>query len=286
MRPHAQDRHALPRHGFARRPGAALLLSLFLLPALARPLDAQWSPPLRSSDLIYGAVFFGSLAAVVPAESFEEGLSRRFPVRTGGVAGAFSDAGEVAGHLAVDYGLAGAAYLGGRLTGHRGLAALALHAGEAMLVADAIDGGFKVALGRRRPIAPLESDRFSPVAFDEAHQSFPSGHASRTFALAGTLALELGPRRPWIPYVAYPVAGLVGTSRVVGRDHWLTDVVAGAALGLFASRVTARLNGVERGDTTGRMSGEGRTAGRGARLSLGPAPGGGVDLDVTLPAPR
>ena len=62
------------------------------------------------------------------------------------------------------------------------------------------------------------------------------------FALAGTVDRLLGDDAPWVPWVAYPVAALTGASRVVGREHWVTDVVAGAAAGLFASEVVGRLH--------------------------------------------
>ena len=41
-----------------------------------------------------------------------------------------------------------------------------------------------------------------------------------------------------VPYLtAYGVAGLVGVSRIIDQQHWLTDVVTGAVVGTTAAHV-------------------------------------------------
>jgi len=64
---------------------------------------------------------------------------------------------------------------------------------------------------------------------DESNnKSFPSGHASASFAAAATMHKRYG----WkygIP--AYAVATFVGGARVAAHKHFVHDVVAGAALG-------------------------------------------------------
>jgi membrane-associated phospholipid phosphatase len=63
-------------------------------------------------------------------------------------------------------------------------------------------------------------------------QSFPSGHASSSFASAEFLRRRYGWK--W-GTPAYAFAALVGYSRVVSKMHWTHDVVAGAALGVASS---------------------------------------------------
>ncbi|MEW6568479.1 MAG: phosphatase PAP2 family protein [Chloroflexota bacterium] len=62
--------------------------------------------------------------------------------------------------------------------------------------------------------------------------SFPSGHAARAVLLA-ILVTAWGP--PWLAAVLIPWAPLVSLSRVAMGLHYLSDVLAGAALGLVAA---------------------------------------------------
>ena len=63
-----------------------------------------------------------------------------------------------------------------------------------------------------------------------ASTSFPSGHTTVIFAAATVYAEEYR-NIPWVPYVSYGVATLVGLSRITENKHWISDVFAGAALG-------------------------------------------------------
>jgi len=58
--------------------------------------------------------------------------------------------------------------------------------------------------------------------------SFPSGHASATFAFASVLERHLGARLAW-PTLA--LGAYVATSRLHDNKHYLSDVVFGSALG-------------------------------------------------------
>ncbi len=60
--------------------------------------------------------------------------------------------------------------------------------------------------------------------------SFPSGHATTAFALAMVLIIFW--RRYW-PFFIF-LATLIAASRVIITAHFLSDVVAGAYLGLFS----------------------------------------------------
>ena len=64
-------------------------------------------------------------------------------------------------------------------------------------------------------------------------RSFPSGHASASFALAASLD-ELYGNMIGLP--AYLIAAAVAAQRIHDNKHWLTDVIAGAALGTVIGR--------------------------------------------------
>src|SRR5205823_12283913 len=91
----------------------------------------------------------------------------------------------------------------------------------------------------------------NPLRFDiddqggtVASASFPSGHTTIAFALAGAGAEELTqqhvPGRRFITPALYATATGVGMARVYGRAHWASDVVAGAAIGMLTSRTLVR----------------------------------------------
>jgi len=196
----------------------------------------------RESDVAYGVVVFGSALLIEPLEGFERSVRSHTPGTPTGFDKAFVDAGTVAGHPFVNLGMALAAWGGGKLIGSRPVERAGLDGLETLIAADAVLEGGKVLLGRQRPYVSSDPDRFEPLNFHEANQSFPSGHAARAFALAAVAVGDF-PDQKWMPWVAYPAATAVAVSRVVGRDHWVTDVVSGAALGLLSTRVILRLNG-------------------------------------------
>jgi len=72
-------------------------------------------------------------------------------------------------------------------------------------------------------------------------RSFPSGHASSTFATAVVLQQHYG----WKVGVAgFAVATYTAASRVSAEKHWASDVVLGSFLGIASGRaVTIRLRG-------------------------------------------
>lgn len=109
---------------------------------------------------------------------------------------------------------------------------------RAVLVSGAITAVAKGTIGRARPFAaPGDPDEFSPGhGFTNASfASFPSGHTSAAFATATVLARELNLAHPgsrwWVTSLLFGGATFVGFSRIYQRQHWPSDVVAGAALG-------------------------------------------------------
>lgn len=66
------------------------------------------------------------------------------------------------------------------------------------------------------------------------YDSFPSGHSGKAFLGAELVRMEFG--NGW-GAAAYGIAGTTAFMRIWNDKHWLTDVVAGAALGILSAHV-------------------------------------------------
>ncbi len=89
----------------------------------------------------------------------------------------------------------------------------------------------KLAVDRARPSAEL-----GPASFGDnrrrSDSSFPSIHATLAWSVVTPYAKHYD--MPWL----YGVAALTNATRVMGRDHWFSDTVGGAALGyVVADRI-------------------------------------------------
>jgi hypothetical protein len=68
--------------------------------------------------------------------------------------------------------------------------------------------------------------------------SFPSAHTSSAFVAAEMLHQEFKDQSPWISIAGYTLASSVGALRIMNNRHWLSDVVAGAGIGMLSVRIT------------------------------------------------
>jgi membrane-associated phospholipid phosphatase len=94
----------------------------------------------------------------------------------------------------------------------------------------------KLAFGRVRPNETTDSGEW----FDGG-DSFPSLHAGAAFAI-GTVFAESGEDQyRWLRrVVGYGVAGYTTYARVDHNAHWMSDALAGAAIGYSTARFTMR----------------------------------------------
>jgi len=67
--------------------------------------------------------------------------------------------------------------------------------------------------------------------------SFPSGHTGLAFMGAEYLAQEYDAKSPWYGVFGYTVATGTGVFRMYNRDHWFSDVVAGAGFGILSTKL-------------------------------------------------
>ncbi len=72
--------------------------------------------------------------------------------------------------------------------------------------------------------------------------SFPSGHTATAFVGAEILHQEYKDVSPLLGISGYLVAAGTGYFRMYNNRHWLTDVVAGAGIGILSAKVAYKLH--------------------------------------------
>ena len=100
--------------------------------------------------------------------------------------------------------------------------------------ANLVSGCMKMLLGRARPEAFFANKvyTFSILSHNDAFLSFPSGHAATIGAICGAFVCFYP--RLWGPLLA--IASLLAFSRILAGAHYLSDIVAGVAVGLLTSQ--------------------------------------------------
>lgn len=258
--------------GRARVLGAAAMVGVLLLPSQlvaqgAWPSESsQGSRILSGTNILLASLVFAPLLLVEPLEGIDESLS---PSSTGSLS-AVRGVGRVFGDPFVGLGLTAGTALVGALTGHEDVKQIGIVALKALFAAELATGFLKVTVGRGRPDYTSDPDEFRPFTFNRDQFSYPSGHTAHAFSLATVLTRRFGPTNPWVPYTVYGFATATAVSRVLERRHWVTDVVAGAAIGTLAGRLV------------GVGPSEARDGGVARRAMVMPIVGDGVGIGVRV----
>lgn len=88
----------------------------------------------------------------------------------------------------------------------------------------------KFAVGRARPHMDQDPSATVPLNTSAKHQSFPSGHTSAAVANAVLLGLYFPRGR----FAFWILAAAMGAERMRVEAHFLSDIVAGAGIGVLA----------------------------------------------------
>ncbi len=75
-----------------------------------------------------------------------------------------------------------------------------------------------------------------------SNNSFPSGHTATAFAGAEFLWQEYKDKSIWYGVAGYAAATGTGIFRMYNNRHWLTDVAAGAGIGILSTKIAYWMN--------------------------------------------
>ncbi len=184
-------------------------------PAHLHPRDAIWLAPLA--------------AAVAISIHYDAATLQTVDRNDYGVR--FSNAYTHIGSPYVLLGASGAVYALGKLTHSerfRETGVLEIEAlADSLFVAEVL----KVATNRERPNTGTGAGRFWPEGAGlTLNGSFPSGHATASWAFAHVLVDET-PDHRWLHVGIYVLAAGVSVGRVTGRYHFPSDALVGSVIG-------------------------------------------------------
>jgi membrane-associated phospholipid phosphatase len=187
------------------------------MPGISRlfsPLGRDFRALASRRNLLLAGI---GLATSTGAHPFDGSLAQ---ARWGGAETAPMFApGKTVGAFAVQAGGALATYAVGRVAHNPNIATLGSEIFRAQVVAQLTAQAVKLSTNRTRP--------------DGTTLSFPSGHTAAGFATASVLQAKYGWKAA-IP--AYTVATWIAASRMQSKRHYLSDVIAGATIGIMAGR--------------------------------------------------
>ena len=194
-----------------------------------------WTSPLRlqSRDALWLLPFAGATAVAIhydPRAQQELGIDQS-RIDASNTISAF-------GSTYATIGAGGTVYLIGRLTHNDHLAETGRLGTEAVIDATLVAEALKLATNRERPDEGNGTGGFWPHGTRTFSDSFPSGHAIGSWALARVIAAEY-PNKP-TQIGVYAFATAISVSRVTSLKHFPSDALVGSVLGYLIGGYVVR----------------------------------------------
>jgi hypothetical protein len=174
--------------------------------------DATWLLPFAEAT----GGFFATDRSVVRALPGNPNTQRRYRD--------FSNAG-----VASLVGAGGGLYLWSKISRDDHQRETGILTAEAMVDSLAVTSTFQYSFGRDRPYQDQGRG-----AFFQGGTSFPSDHSAMAWSAASVIAHEYP--GPLTEFLAYGMATAVSASRVMGKEHFPSDVVVSAGIGWLIGR--------------------------------------------------
>ncbi len=173
-----------------------------------RPHNLAWELPI------------GAATGILIAEADRPAADRIQSKSLQSTAATWSNVG-----LAMELGSSGAAWLAGCMDHRSRIANAGFTALTAAGAAGTLDLALKLAFDRQFPYSTHSTGKFWGGG-----RSFPSGHATTSFAFASVVAHRY-PQNRWVKWGAYALATGVSLSRYPAKKHFLSDILIGGTLG-------------------------------------------------------
>lgn len=175
--------------------------------------------PFKKSSIVWDALFLGATGVLI---ANDESVHYQVPASWRSTSITLSNAA-----MGGTAGTAAAIFVSGVVTGNDHAKETGVRSAEAAIDSAILFEAAKVIFARQRPLTGVGEGKF--FSGNWANGSFPSGHATLTWAVASTVAHEY--HSPWVAIAMYGLAISVATSRVTANQHFPADVFVGSVLG-------------------------------------------------------
>ena len=175
--------------------------------------------PFKKSSIKWDVLFLGATGVLI---ANDESVHYQVPASWRSASSTLSNAA-----MGATAGTAAAIFVSGVVTGDAHAKETGVRSAEAAIGSAILFEAAKVIFARQRPLTGVGEGKF--FSGNWANGSFPSGHATLTWAVASTVAHEY--RSPWVAIAMYGLAIGVSTSRVTANQHFPADVFVGSVVG-------------------------------------------------------
>jgi len=172
-------------------------------------------------------------AATLAAMPFDERVARSTQGNQHYYNSAWVEGGRIYGEWYSIIGVAGGVGLFGIIAKDTTAKKMSIELLQAGLYSEIITSVLKVAIGRARPDISEDPFVFSPFNLAYNYHSMPSGHTTSAFALSTVLSRHA--HTTTLKILAYVPAGFTMFSRIYQNQHWLSDEIIGAAIGIVVA---------------------------------------------------
>ena len=203
-----------------------------------------WTSPLRihSRDAFWLVPFAGATAIAIHYDARAQ--------QELGFDGSRIDTSNTISQFGSTYatiGAGGTLYVVGRLTHNDHLAETGRLGAEAVIDASLVAEALKLATNRERPDEGNGTGGFWAHGTRTFSDSFPSGHAIGSWALARVVASEY-PNKP-TQIAAYAFATAISMSRVTSKKHFPSDALVGSVFGYLIGGYVVRHHAAQNVDS-------------------------------------
>jgi membrane-associated phospholipid phosphatase len=202
---------------------------------------------LLNLRLVIAGILVGSMA-IVSVVLFDGPLAEYFKPQFGSglhvFAAQLTDVAKAGPYFAISIAIAVLGFVAGKIQKSRSQAwtevrRWGFQALMAFLFSGVLVQLLKHLIGRKRPYAveSLSPHEFHLFTANYEFHSMPSGHSQVMFT-AATILWLIWPKGGIVWFVT---AGLIALTRVITLNHWMSDVLVGAYVGIAVTMITHRV---------------------------------------------